>query len=160
MISMKIEFKDSKTIVYMYNYFLNYEDNEKIKDDIKNIFIKLIKNYQVDLYGYSKVNVYINKKYGSILEIEKIYNSEYNKDIIDLKIIIHKDIHLYLVMEDYLFENEENVIIYGNKYYINIDYIDNINKYIEFGSIIYECPKNIKEEIWNFLKRKLINCYL
>ena len=91
MISMKIECNDEKIIVYLHRYKLNIDDIDKLNKDIKTLFIKLIRVYKLPLLGYSKVIIYHNKNYGSVLEIEKIYNSEYNRDIIDLKLIIFKD---------------------------------------------------------------------
>ena len=101
---MKIEYKDNKIIIYLYRYKLDIRDIEKLNKEIKSIFIKLIKVYKMDFFGYSKVHVYENKKYGSILEIEKIYQNDFNLDIIDLKLIIHEDAKFYLEMNDYLFD--------------------------------------------------------
>lgn len=144
MISMKIEKSDKKIIVYLYRYKLSFSNLEKLNEEIKNLFIKLIKVYHMNFFGYSKVDVYENKRYGSVLEIEKIYNNEFNIDIIDLKLIIHEDIPFYLEMDDYLFDIKPNdLYVLNNKFYINIEKLPNIMDYIEYGKIIY----NLKNKI-------------
>lgn len=137
MIGMKIECIDEKITVYLHRYKLNVDNIEKLNKDIKNLFIKLIKVYKLPVLGYSKVYIYHNDKYGSILEIEKIYNNEYNMDIIDLKLIVFKDVLMYLEFDDFYFK-DDNLLFKNNKYYLDISKIDNLYKYIEFGKIVCE----------------------
>lgn len=138
LINMKIEYSDNKIIVYNYCYLLNINDVEKLHNDIKKIFLKLIKSYHINLIGYNIVNVYQHNNYGCILEIENLYNDNFNIDIIDLKLIVHQKQDFYLEFNDYLFnEYLKDIIYYNNKYYLNIDKIENIYKYIEFGKIVY-----------------------
>lgn len=136
---MKIEMEDNKIIVYLFRYVLDLHNMEKLNKEIKNIFIKLIKIYDLDFFGYSKVDIYVNKKYGCILEIDKIYNNDFNKDIIDLKLVIHENIPFYLEISDYIVEELYNkIFIKNNKFYIDLVDIDNLAKYIEFGNIRYK----------------------
>ena len=100
---MKIEFNDDKTIIYLYQYHLDYNDIKKLNEQIKNIFLKVIKKYNINFFGLSKVDIFENSKYGCILEIEKIYSNDFfNTEIIDLKIIVHKNIPFYLENEHIL----------------------------------------------------------
>jgi hypothetical protein len=42
-------------------------------------------------------------------------------------------------MDDYLLDNEmKDMFIKNNKYYINIENIDNVMPFLEFGNIIYQ----------------------
>ena len=134
---MKIECTDNKIIIYLHRYKLNIDNIEELNKSIKNIFIKLFKVYKLPILGYSKVYIYQNDKYGSILEIEKIYNNDYNLDIIDLKLIIFKDVPMYLEFDDYYFINKQ-MFIKNNKYYLNINNINDLWKYLEFGKVIYD----------------------
>lgn len=136
MISMKIEYQNDLLIVYLYKYIFSFNHKEELYKEIKNLFINLIKNYHLDLNGYFKVDIYENLKYGVVLEINKIYGN--SNDFIDLKIILHHNTKFYLVMDDYHFFNNHDVIIKDNKYYIDIEKIDNILKYVEFGIIKYD----------------------
>ena len=139
---MKVKFVNDKLFVYLYNEIVNIDDIDELNERIKKIFIKLIKKYQLDFYGLNKVTVYHNNKYGMVLEIEKIYSSVYEHSVIDLKIIIYKNVKMYLEFDDYCFlEKPKNLIIKNNKYYLSVDSITNINKYIEFGKIIFDCNK-------------------
>ena len=137
MIDMKIKYLDNKIIVYLPGNRLTINNIEELNKEIKNIIIKLIKRYNIDFYGYSKVTIYNNEYYGNILEIEKIYQT-YQK-IIDLKIIIYRFITMYLEFDDYLFfDRPKDLIIKDGKYYLKIDKNLNLLKYIEYGKVIYD----------------------
>ncbi len=133
---MKIECIEEKIIIYLHRYKLDIDNIDELNKSIKNIFIKLIRRYKLPILGYSKVYIYHNEKYGSILEIEKIYNNEYNMDIIDLKLIVFRNVPIFLEFDDDYFINQ-NVEFRNNKYYLNINDIDNIYKYLEFGKVVY-----------------------
>lgn len=139
MISMKVEFDNNKIIVYLYQCFFDYHDIDKLNSEIKKIIIKLIKRYNLEFFGYNIVHLYHNKYYGSVLEIENIYYSDFNINVIDLKLIIHHDNPFYLEMNDY-YEDIENkkIIFFKGKFYYNLENVDNILKIIEFGKIIYK----------------------
>lgn len=143
MISMKIEFMVDRIVVYLYQHKLDFNDLNNLNNEIKKIFVKLMKKYQISFLGYSKVSIYNNDKYGNILEIEKIYdNREFNISTIDLKIIVYKDVVMYLEFDDYLFSRKpKGLKIMDGKYYININDINNIVEYIEYGKINYKVDK-------------------
>lgn len=133
---MKIKYQSDLIIIYLYKHFLEYDNKDKLHHEIKEIFINLIKNYNLDLFGYFKVDIYENKKYGCILEINKIYSD--NSDYIDLKVILHHNTKFYLVMNEYYFLNIEHVKYHNNNFYLDIDNIENLDNYIEFGEIYYD----------------------
>ncbi len=135
---MKIECIDDKIIVYLYNDTLPFDDINLLNKKIKELFIKIIKTYHLNFFGYSVVNIYHNDYYGSILEIEKIYNSDFNIDIMDLKVIIHKNVDFFLEIDDDLYVDSSDFTINNDKYYINLSKINNIYKYIEYGKIVYK----------------------
>ena len=140
MIGMKIEFTDNKIIVYLYQYTLNFNDLNILNKEIKQVFMKLVKKYKINFFGYSEVRIYNNDKYGNILEIEKIYdNNEFNINTIDLKIIVYKNVPMYLEFNNFYFTKmPKHLIIKDNKYYIDINNIKNIIKYVEYGRINYK----------------------
>jgi hypothetical protein len=97
-----------------------------------------MRRYNIDFYGYSKVNVYHNDYYGDILEIEKIYDTKTMYNMIELKIIVYKNVPMYFEFDDYCFFNRpKEIIIKDKKFYIEIKKNIDINKYIEYGKIIY-----------------------
>ncbi len=136
---MKLEYLNDKIIIYLYNEKLT-DNSDLLKEKIKKIIIKLIKNYHLNLFGYLKLNIYENDKYGLIMEIDKV-NNVFNIDIIDLKIVIYPNVNFYLEISDDLYiDNFKNSIYKDNKFYINIDNLDNLLKYLEYGRIIYHNP--------------------
>lgn len=138
MINMKIINDGEKIIIFLFNIDIDINDIDDVGKKIKNIFVKIMKRGNYDLFGYSKVNVYHNINYGVVLEVEKIYSSGSNYNLIDLKIIIYKNCLMYLEFEDdYGFELR-TLMKYNNKYYLEINDKININKYIEFAKIKYK----------------------
>jgi len=136
MISMKVKYQNNKIIIYLYNELIDVSHLDEINDKIKNIFIRLMKRYDVNFFGYSIVNVYYNKKYGIILEIVKLYDNEYGT--IDLKVILYRNVTMYLVFDDIYFDYRGKNYYYKNKkFYLNVENIDNICKYIEYSDAIY-----------------------
>lgn len=133
---MKIECLENKVIIYLYRYLLSLDQKEQLNNEIKNLFVKLIKVYHLHFFGYNKVYIYYHHNYGYVLEIENIYEGELN-DIIDLKIIIADKSKMQFEFEDKYFNN----LNYNNgKYYLDLDNIDDIYPYLEFGKLIY-CSK-------------------
>ena len=133
---MKIENIDNKLILYLYNKYLSIDNINKLNQEIKEICLNLMKKHHFHLFGYYLVDIYYHHKYGSILEIKNIYDELFPVDIIDLKVIVHKNNNFYLEMDDVFIINDK-IFFKQDKFYININDIDNINKYIEFGKIKY-----------------------
>ena len=137
MIDMKVLLKDKKIFVYLYSEEIDIDNIDELNKKIRSIFVKLIKRYHLDFFGLNRVIVYHNRHYGLVLEIDKVYEPYYNKGIIDLKIIVYKNSIMYLEFDDYCFSSKPRKLIYkNNKYYLNIDEISNITKYIEYGRVI------------------------
>ena len=136
MIDMKIEKIDNKVIIYLFNEHVDINDINNLNKKIKDIFLRIMKRGNCDFFGYNKVNVYHNKYYGIILEVEKIYSSESNYPMIDLKIVIYKDVPMYLVFDDYY--DFKKLKRHNGKYYLEISNKVNINKYIEYGVVKYK----------------------
>ena len=141
MIYMKIETFDNKLIIYLRDYF--FLDNIKhITEKIKNIINRLFNYYNIELSGVYEVIIFENKKYGSIIEIIK-KEDLFNPRIIDVKVKILKNIEMYFKTKDYFIISNYSSIYYDNNdYYININNIDDMNKIIEFGNIIYNEKDN------------------
>ena len=131
---MKIKHLNDLIIIYLYKYQFDINNKNDLYQEIKNLFVNLIKNYKLNLFGYYKVDIYENKKYGYILEINKIYGND--NDFIDLKLILHHNTKFYLMIDDFFFLDLCDVIKYQNC--IDIEKIDNLDKIIEFGEIRYD----------------------
>ena len=138
---MKIKELDDKIIIYLRDYF--FIDNLKeITIEIKDLFNRLFNYYHIELSGLYEVIIFDNIKYGSIIEIIK-KEDLFNKNIIDVKVKLFKNNNFYFKTKDYFIISKYNNIYYDNNYYyININNIDNLNKVIEFGNIIYNKKDN------------------
>ena len=135
---MKVEFSIDKVIIYLYQYNLSINNIDILSKEIKNIFASLIKKYNIDFFGYLKVNIYNNSKYGNIIEINKIIDNNLYSNIIDLKITVYKDYPMYFEFDNYYDDILPiKTINKEGKYLININKVENILKYIEYGKINY-----------------------
>ena len=136
---MKIEVKDGKIIVYLYQYRFSFKDKEILHKEIKTLFIKLIRKYNLELFGFNKVNIYENKIYGAILEIENVGIDNFYHEIIDLKINVYNDVSFFFEFDDdYNILNYHDIQMENNRYYLEIKNNDDIINYIEYGKIIYK----------------------
>lgn len=145
---MKTVIKDDKIVVFLNknNIFdLDFNDEKKLKEYFKKLFSQLKKNYNYEVSGYFNIDVYKDKNYGMILEIENEqldYYSYFNQ--IDMKINIYKD-SLFLYEIGYNFLNADiikNVICYRyiDKIYLEIKKEINdiiFAKILEYSDIIY-----------------------
>lgn len=131
---MKVEELPNKIIVYLIDYN-RYDKEGNIKLLIESVFNDLIHYYNIDFYSSYYLNLYINKYYGMILEIEK--NEEYmGKDnIVNLKLNIIRDSLFLYEVDDPLNFLDYEIYYYEDKFYVNVKKID-LNL-IENSSLIY-----------------------
>ena len=140
---MKLEVVDDKIIIYLIDYFFESTEKKQLVSDIKDIFIRLMEYYHIELKGYYDVYVYENIKYGTILEIIKQDELLFQRELIDIKVKFYKNVDFYLKTKDYfVFKNYKNIYYNDDYYYININYIDNILNVIEFVDILYKEKDN------------------
>ena len=120
---MKIIFKD-KIIIYLNNEYLKYKNYNisKIEEHFKSIFQTLKYCYNLEIYGYYEIDVYIDKNYGIVIEMEKDDIDFECYDQIDMRVTFHNQKFLYQI-ED--IEYNKKIYKYKNKYYIkkyNVEY--------------------------------------
>jgi len=120
---MKIIIND-KIIIYLNNEYLKYKnyDISKIEEYFKSIFQTLKCCYNLEIYGYYEIDVYIDKNYGIVIEMEKDDIDFECHDQIDMRVTFHNQKFLYQI-ED--IEYNKKIYKYKNKYYIkkyNIEY--------------------------------------
>ena len=86
-----------------------------------------------------KVKVYPNK-IGTYIEAIQLEEESYTNADLDLRIILVLQKELYLKIDDSSFViNTDLPYFYkNNSYYIDVDNIDDITPYIEFGTIVSE----------------------
>ena len=70
---MKVIINSNDNFILFFNKLneeLNLNDN--YEEEFKNIFLKLKNYYNINIYGFYNIFVYIDKYYGTILKVEKI----------------------------------------------------------------------------------------
>ena len=113
----------------------------------KNIkkFINILKNkYNLELYGYYEIKIYIDKNYGIIMKLIKneLEYLDYLNNELEININIIEDSFLYQIEDLWLLKKiKDNIVIYKcfEKIYIEINKISNIflPSIIENSTIIF-----------------------
>lgn len=136
---MKIEYRD-KLIIYLTNRYLNNKNIEisNIENCLKDICYSINKNYHIKLNGLYNIEVYIDKSYGIVLEIEKQEDFGYYIDQVDMEIVVHYNKFLLKTNNLEPFYNHI-IYLYKNNYYT-----DNLDK-IEMGKLIYKTDNILKK---------------
>ncbi len=141
---MKVIFLENQVIVYLKKEYSKIDD---IKDKIliekyfKKLLLKLKKRYLIDVTGFYNVKVYIDNRYGMVIEFYKL-DSDFiflPNDIIDLKITFYKDAQFYLELDNNLLIKDLIYLKKNNKYFVDI--ADIPTSLIEQGTICYKLCK-------------------
>ena len=137
---MRVEIINSEYLTVFLNkcYFdeIDFEKKSDIIVCIKDIISKIDSRYRLNLNGFYKIKVFPNKKLGVYLDLIKIDDNDFN-DRADFRIVIYQDSNFYLEMDVCDIKNIDEKIYYNNNFYININDINNIDKYMDYGQIIY-----------------------
>ena len=121
---MKLEYYNiNEFTIYLNNDYMqkirfDLEDNKE--ENFRNLLDRLKDIYNLDLYGYYRVIVYINDNYGIIVELYK-EDDEYIKifgESLDLKILFKPESKILDIIKvdnknEYLNLLEDSKIIYG-----------------------------------------------
>ena len=135
---MKVESIQNKIIVYLFDEKYNIKN---IKKTLENVFNNLNKYYDIKFNNSYNLELYINKNYGMILEIEENKNEVYEDDVVNIKLNVLRDtLFLYEIDEPLNYLNNE-MYYYEDKFYINMK-DRNINvfedKNIVYGNEVYK----------------------
>lgn len=132
---MKIRTSKNKITVQI----ITQKEISNINDYIKKVILILKRKYKIDIFGFYKVNVYINNKIGIIIDIIKDHDIDYINDLLDLKIKVYNNSPMFLEFDDYVFKEKKDLIIKNNNYYLEVTKIEKneLLKLIEFCKIIY-----------------------
>ena len=159
---------DDNIIIYLSNNYtgkINFKDKDELQDYFRCLFLNLKKNYNISLEGYYDINVYVDKYYGSIIELHKedfeYYDSIFNQ--VDMRISVIDASFLYEISDPFFINktNLENIKLYflNNKFYVKIINELNYNifyKLLEQSKIIYDnvddiIYKSTLVTIWFFM---------
>ncbi len=136
--NIKLIAKDSYKF-FINRYFfkdIDLDQKEKVIDFVKDIILQ--KRKILNLRGFYKVLVYINKKVGIFIEMTKIEDSNYFNNL-DLRVIVNNESEIYYETDDYFkIANCKEIRYLDGKFYCLVDdLVDKILEKIEFGRFIY-----------------------
>lgn len=153
---MKLIVDNNKFIVFLNkDENIDFDNKTKMEKYFKDLFSKIKNKYNVDISGYYNIDIYIDKYYGSIIEIEDEqldYYTYFNQ--IDMEInVLKNSLFLYEIGYEFLDKKIlDKVICYkiNDKIYLQIiSDIDDLllAKIIEYGHILYgkEVDKIVKQ---------------
>ena len=153
---MKLIVDNNKFIVFLNkDENIDFDNKTKMEKYFKDLFSKIKNKYNVDISGYYNIDIYIDKYYGSIIEIEdeQLDYYTYFKQI-DMEInVLKNSLFLYEIGYEFLDKKIlDKVICYkiNDKIYLQIiSDIDDLllAKIIEYGHILYgkEVDKIVKQ---------------
>ncbi len=139
---MKLDIIDD-IYVYFTNDIKCLEDGENVAEDkvaffLKRVFLDMSEVYGIDLFGYYRVDVYIDKKIGAYVEITKIDDyMGYSKKI---------DTKVSLSVKSFYLKTADLSQIYAHRpiyfadgfYYVSTDDVDDVSELLEFCQIVYQ----------------------
>ena len=153
---MKLIVDNNKFIVFLNkDENIDFDNKTKMEKYFKDLFSKIKNKYNVDISGYYNIDIYIDKYYGSIIEIEDEqldYYTYFNQ--IDMEInVLKNSLFLYEIGYEFLDKKIlDKVICYKIKDKIYLQIISDIDdlllaKIIEYGHILYgkEVDKIVKQ---------------
>lgn len=147
---MKIISNGDKLSVFVIN---NKDiDLNNLDTYMKELIIKLRRKYRKDIYGFYKVDVYVKDKIGMIIDFNLEEEIDFFRDLVDLKVVVHEDVDVFLKFSDYFLFDKKKVYFFEGEYYVDIDDVSNKEflEKLEFCDTIYgEELSNIKD---NFKK--------
>ena len=148
---MKVIINNEDSFILFFNKLNSINLDDNYEEEFKNIFLRLKKYYNIDIYGFYNVIVYINNYYGIILKVEKDKELDMFYKQIDMHIIEKNTNFLYKINDYFLIKNINNfnIYFYKNSFYLEIKKeLKNKDMYylIENSEIIFEDIDNIKNK--------------
>ena len=147
---MKVIINSENEFILFFNALNSINIDDINEDNFKDIFLKLKKNYNINIYGFYNIEVFINKYYVSIIKITKDNDLDLFYKQVDMHIIIYKNsVFLYKVNDYFFINNLDNFNIYYYNDFFYLEIIKNItNKemlyLIENSLVIFEDVDKIK----------------
>lgn len=150
---MKIEVIGKNSYRIFVNVLYLKDVNFENRDDVNRIVKEFIKKQKkrLNLHGFYKVKVFLNKEVGVFLEINQLEELEFSNSL-DLRIIVYPDEKFFFETDDYFIIKDYTDIRYldGKFYCLLNDSCSDILKIVEFGRFIYG------NEVVRLLNRSLI----
>lgn len=122
---MKIEYSEDALIIYIHRYeaSMDFTNKSKVEQYFRGLFLKLKKYYGIELSGYYNIEVYYDKVYGAIIQLEKEELDYYPSfdETLDMRISIISDQSILYKIEEYTREFKGKWYFYKDQYYLKIE---------------------------------------
>lgn len=158
---MKVKITDENNLIVFLNKLetkgINFTSKDNLEVELKDMFKKLNSVYNIKIYGYYNVSIYIDEYYGVVIDLSK-EDIDYLDDDnnVDMCIVIVEQSFLYEI-DDLFNIKTGDVYRYKNKYYLKLNNdISNIEmgNLLEHSNLIYgDKVKNILD-YGNVLKKE------
>lgn len=143
--------KDDNITIFLSNSYIKNIDIEN-RESIEKLIHQINKKYNIELYGYYYVQIYIDKNYGIIINIKKeeLEYMDYFNNALEMNIEIIEDSFLYKVEDIFSIKDMLNKLTirkYDDNFYIEVKRTSDIDLGIilENAEIIYgQLAQNIK----------------
>ncbi len=120
---MHIVSSDLSKLVILIPKNICEEDKSQTMKRIKSFLLTYNRIYHFLEPGFYQVEVSFNKIFGTVLEIEKIDDLEFESTTIDLRIVLTGEKMMGLELED--ISNIKDYYIYQDKFYVRDQVLDN-----------------------------------
>lgn len=147
--TVRFYFVDDKCYIVFINNFISNIDF-KNKNELEQFLKKTIKwidsKYDISISGLFEVDIFVNDKVGIFIKFEKINSVISYKDT-DLKINIIYNCQFYFKTSQFeCLEEFEKIYFNEGYYYINVDKLSNLDKFIELGDVVYDNKLNLERD--------------
>ncbi|MBE6150706.1 MAG: hypothetical protein E7162_02675 [Firmicutes bacterium] len=133
---MKFEVLDDKYLFFT-NKNYSLEEEGDISTFLKDMFLIINEIYSLELFGYFKVDIFIDEKIGVFVEISKLDDYiSYGKKI-DTKVIINRNNFYFKTNDLSLIYQYEPIYRKDNYYYVSTKDVDNVLDLLDFCEIDY-----------------------
>ena len=133
---MKFEVLDDKYLFFT-NKIYSLDEESDISIFLKDMFLIINEVYSLELFGYFKVDIFIDEKIGIYVELIKIDDYiSYSKKI-DTKVIINRNSFYFKTNDLSLIYQYEPIYIKDNYYYVSTKDVDNVLDLLDFCEIEY-----------------------
>ena len=133
---MKLEVLDDKYLFFTNKIYI-FDEEKDISMFLKDMFLMINEVYSLELFGYFKVDIFIDDKIGVFVEISKLDDYiSYSKKI-DTKVIINRNSFYFKTNDLSMIYQYEPIYKKDNYYYVSTKDVDNVLDLLDFCEIDY-----------------------
>lgn len=144
---MKISIIDDSIIVFLNKNLcvVDYNDAALLENLLRKLFDKLNTYYKIEIKGYYDVNIYLDKYYGSVIELINDRIDYYDTTEVDMRIKIVDTNILYKVDDIPRLDSQYQAYLYRGDIYVVLDEasVKDIMILTELSDIVYKNTKSI-----------------